>query len=260
MDVHAVLAAFDDQVRRNPRSGSFGHDGTVTWSEEPGWDGVIWSDLDTASADAAIAAQVARLADAREPWEWKYYSYDQPPDLPERLLRAGFTREPDETLLVAEIADLALAADPPEGVRLHLVRDDADVEAVVRVHDEVFGGDNHHLGAALIAGLSQDPPTVAAVLALAGPIPVAAGRVELTAGSDFAGLWSGGTVPAWRGRGVFTALVAARARLAAAAGFRFLQVDASAQSRPILVRLGFTELATTTPFTYQPSGTADRPA
>lgn len=61
----------------------------------------------------------------------------------------------------------------------------------------------------------------------------------------------GGTLPAWRGRGVFRALVAHRAALAGAAGFRYLYVDASADSRPILHRLGFVQLATTTPFTHR---------
>jgi hypothetical protein len=49
---------------------------------------------------------------------------------------------------------------------------------------------------------------------------------------------------------VFRALVAHRAALAAAAGFRYLQVDATADSRPILRRLGFVELSTTTPFVH----------
>jgi antitoxin (DNA-binding transcriptional repressor) of toxin-antitoxin stability system len=49
---------------------------------------------------------------------------------------------------------------------------------------------------------------------------------------------------------VFRSLVAYRARLASERGYRYLQVDASAASRPILVRLGFTELATTTPFRH----------
>jgi hypothetical protein len=44
--------------------------------------------------------------------------------------------------------------------------------------------------------------------------------------------------------------VAHRAALAAARGYRYLQVDASPDSRPILTSLGFVELATTTPFTY----------
>jgi hypothetical protein len=49
---------------------------------------------------------------------------------------------------------------------------------------------------------------------------------------------------------VFRSLVAHRAATAAARGFRYLQVDASQDSQPILRRLGFIELATTTPFTH----------
>lgn len=254
MDPQQALAVYDEQVRRHPPAGHLAPDGTVAWSEEGdgGWNGVTWSALDGGNADSVIAAQVARFAGSTEPWEWKYYSYDQPPDLPDRLQRAGFTREPDETLLVAEIADLSLSAGVPEGVRLHQVEDAADIDALVRVHDEVFGGDNRRIGAALAAGLAQNPPTVAAVLALAGATPVAAGRVEFPTGCDFAGLWGGGTVAAWRRRGAFAALVAYRARLAAERGYRYLQVDASPESRPILSRLGFVELATTAPFVYHP--------
>ncbi|MDX6313211.1 MAG: hypothetical protein QOF44_2675, partial [Streptomyces sp.] len=68
----------------------------------------------------------------------------------------------------------------------------------------------------------------------------------------FASLWGGGTVPAWRGRGIYRALVSHRAGIAAELGYRFLQVDASSQSRPILERLGFTALSTTTPYVFQP--------
>ena len=70
--------------------------------------GVTWCDLDPAGADAVIAAQIHRFAGLARPWEWKHYSYDRPPDLPDRLLAAGFTPEPAEALLVAEIADLPL--------------------------------------------------------------------------------------------------------------------------------------------------------
>ena len=99
-----------------------------------------------------------------------------------------------------------------------------------------------------------EPRAVAAVVALAGRTPISAGRVEFHDGTDFASLWGGGTLPAWRGRGVFRSLVAHRAALAAARGFRYLQVDASPDSRPILKRLGFVELATTTPFIHPGSG------
>jgi hypothetical protein len=46
-----------------------------------------------------------------------------------------------------------------------------------------------------------------------------------------------------RGRGVFRSLVAYRAALAKDPGHRYLQVDAAADSQPILQRLGFAEIA-----------------
>ncbi|MBO0514362.1 GNAT family N-acetyltransferase, partial [Streptomyces beijiangensis] len=63
-------------------------------------------------------------------------------------------------------------------------------------------------------------------------------------------LWGGGTAPEWRGKGIYRALVAYRAAIAAERGYRYLQVDATDDSRPILERLGFTRLSTTTPYVY----------
>jgi hypothetical protein len=181
-------------------------------------------------------------------WEWRHYSYDRPADLPRRLLAAGFTPEPDEALMVAEIAQLALEVPPPVGVELRAVTDQQGVDALVGVHEEVFGEDHSALGRQLLARLGRRPPTVAAVVAVAGDTPICAGRVEFHSGTEFASLWGGGTLPAWPGRGVFRSLVAYRSALAAAQGFPYLQVDASPESRPILHRLGFVQLATTTPF------------
>jgi GNAT superfamily N-acetyltransferase len=256
MDRQAVLAAFDEQIRRRPEpdapDGHVEHDGSVirSMSVGGGWTGVTWCDLDQGSADAVIAAQISRFAELSRPWEWKHYSYDQPSDLPDRLLAAGLTPQPAEALLVAEIADLTLDVPPPPGVELLAAVDKHGVEALVLVHDEVFGGDYSALGRTLLAGLARQPSTATAVVAVAGQTPIAAGRVEFHPGTDFASLWGGGTLPAWRGQGVFRSLVAHRAALAAARGFRYLQVDASPDSRPILQRLGFVELATTIPFTH----------
>jgi ribosomal protein S18 acetylase RimI-like enzyme len=256
VDRQAVLAAFDEQIRRRPEpdapDGHVEHDDRVIRSVSVGggWTGVTWCDLGQVSADAAIAAQIRRFAELSRPWEWKHYSYDQPPDLPDRLLAAGFAPQPAETLLVAEIADLTLDVPPPPGVELLAVGDEQDVEALVLAHDEVFGGDHSATGRTLLAGLARQPSTAAAVVAWAGQTPIAGGRVEFHPGTDFASLWGGGTLPAWRGRGVFRSLVAHRATAASARGFRYLQVDASSDSRPILQRLGFVELATTIPFTH----------
>ena len=135
-------------------------------------------------------------------------------------------------------------------MELRAVTDQESVDALASVHDEVFGEDHSVLRKTLLAGIAQEPPKAAAVVAFAGSAPIAAGRVEFHSGTDFASLWGGGTLPAWRRRGVFRSLVAHRAAPASAPGFRYLQVDASPDSRPILQRLGFVELATTIPFMH----------
>ena len=97
------------------------------------------------------------------------------------------------------------------------------------------------------------------MVAWAGDVPVCSGRVTFLRGAEFAGLWGGGTLPQWRGRGVFRALVAHRARAAAERGYRYLQVDASDDSLPILRRTGFTELTTTTPYVHPGAPVAQEP-
>ena len=74
--------------------------------------------------------------------------------------------------------------------------------------------------------------------------------MEFHEGTDFASLWGGGTLPEWRGRGVFRTLVGHRAVLARDRGFRYLQVDALPTSRPILERMCFHPLPETTPWTH----------
>lgn len=193
METAAVLAAFDEQMRRRPKAGPAERvevDERVTRvvSRSGGWNGVVWSDLTEADADAVIAAQIRRFACGGLAWEWKQYSYDRPADLPGRLQAAGFVPDPAEAVLVAEIAGLALEPDPPAGVELVPVTGQGAADALVAVHDEVFGGSHDAIGRAVLQGLGMQPSPVAAVIAMAGGIPVSAGRVELPEESDFASI------------------------------------------------------------------------
>ena len=261
MDHVAVLALFDRDMREGARPDAPGARiedvGKLVRqvSTERGWSGVTWSDLDESSADAAIAEQIRYFTGLGLEFEWKLYGHDQPEDLGQRLRDAGFVAQPEETLMIAELGDLALDAEPPEGVRLLPVTDRAGVDLVADVHEQAFGTDGTRLRRQLLAQLTGDEDTVVAVVALAGDVPVSAARMELLPGARFAGLWGGGTIEAWRGRGIYRALVAHRARVAADRGYRYVQVDASSQSRPVLARLGFQPLTTTTPYVYTPHGT-----
>jgi GNAT superfamily N-acetyltransferase len=87
---------------------------------------------------------------------------------------------------------------------------------------------------------------------MAGDQPVCSARIEFLPGTSFASLWGGGTLPGWPGQGIYRALIAYRTQLAAARGYRYLYVDASPDSQPILARLGFSRLARTTPYVWDP--------
>ncbi|PNG21012.1 GNAT family N-acetyltransferase [Streptomyces cahuitamycinicus] len=256
MDHAEVLALFDRDLRAGARPDGPGArvertGGVVRQVASPqGWNGIVWSALDEAGADAAIAAQIVHYTGLGLDFEWKLYGYDRPADLGRRLCAAGFTPGLEETLMVGEVDGLALGTEPPEGVRVVPVTDPAGVDLVADVHEKAFGADSSWLRHQLLARLSADPETVVAVVAMAGAEPVSSARMELVPGTPFAGLWGGGTVQHWRGRGIYRSLVAHRARAAAARGHRYLQVDASSQSRPILERLGFVPLTTTTPYEY----------
>jgi len=126
------------------------------------------------------------------------------------------------------------------------------VELLIDVHERVFGIDHSQLRQSLLTQLRDSPEVTGMVVAMAGDEPVCSARIEFLPGTEFAGMWGGGTLPAWRGRGIYRALVAYRARLAAARGYRYLQVDALPDSRPILERLGFVRLARTTPYLWEP--------
>jgi hypothetical protein len=262
LDAATVRAEFDEQVRRGLHPDGSGGLGertgpVVRWRtvDGEGWSGVVWSDLDESTADAVIADQVRFFGGRGEEFEWKLYSYDQPPDLGERLLAAGFVADETEALVVADARQIArqdgTGGALPDGVRLVQVTDEAGLELMIEAHDRVFGADPQ-LRRALIAQLRNSPDLAVLVLAMAGDEPVSSARISFGTGTDFAGLWGGGTVPQWRGRGIYRALVGYRARLAVTRGYRYLQVDASPESRPILERLGFACLAQTTPYVWSP--------
>jgi GNAT superfamily N-acetyltransferase len=257
----ALLAAFDAQARAEPPEPPPGvwheHDGPLlrVVGQERGFisaphdTGLRGTDL-----DRLIARQRDYFAARGEAVEWKTYGYDEPADLPDRLRNAGFVPEDPETVVVA--LTTAIAAEPvlPDGVMLRQVTADADMRRIAAMESEVWGIDRAWTGEHLIRETAAAPDHHIVLTAEATGHVVAAGWLEMRPGSQFAGLWGGATLAQWRGRGIYRALVARRAQLAAARGVRYLQVDASSDSAPILQRLGFQPLATTTPYIWTPPG------
>ena len=251
MDGAEVLARYDAEVRADP-------------PPEPGvtraWtDGVLrttgaynfigWWRLDETEAEAAAQREAAFFRDGGV--EWKVFSHDAPRNLPAALRRAGFEEDEPETFLAFDLAQALPAYDPIASVEVREVRDAGGVADLVAVGEAAFGRDEPWRLAALTARLGD--PTLGLFVAYAEGRPVSAGRLELSPGRAFAGLYGGGTAPGFQGRGIYRALVGARAAEALRRGHRYLTVDARETSRPILERLGFLPLATIQAWTIPPA-------
>ena len=259
--VAALLTAYDTQLRgqlpdRLPEEMRVEQDGPLLRFVGMKHGGFIeyrdLAALEGAELDELIARQVRVFAERDERFEWKLHAHDQPTDLQERLQAAGFVPEEVETVVIAPVA--AVAGEPrlPDGVQLREVSDRVDLDQIAAMEGTISGDDRGWIADSLEAEHAVDPSALTIVVAEADGAPVCAGWVRFALGTDFATLWGGGTLPDWRGRGIYRAIVAYRANLAAQRGFRYLQVDASDDSRPILERLGFVAVTTTTPYIWSP--------
>jgi GNAT superfamily N-acetyltransferase len=216
---------------------------------------VVYRDLgglDGAELDELIARQVRVFAERGERFEWKLHGHDRPVDLPQRLSAAGLVPEEVETVVIAPVALVAGQPVLAEGVSLREVTDRADLDRIAALEESVWQEDHGWLAETLEAERSADAEALRVVVAERDSELVCAGWVRFEQGTDFATLWGGSTLPAWRGRGIYRATVAYRANLAVERGFQLIEVDASDGSRPILERLGFVAVTTTTPFVWSP--------
>jgi hypothetical protein len=261
-DIEALLAAYDEQMRGISHSERAGlvieEDGPLLWATGQ-FRGFITGPrdlgVDGPGLDALIARQRDFFAARREAVEWKTRGHDLPADLTKRLRAAGFVPEDQETIMIGLAT--SMAADPvlPTGVALVRVTDEAGFRAIAAMETEVWDHDSSYI----VGDLTQRTAAAADDIAVFAVRDDATGQVVSAAwiafypGTDFAGLWGGSTLAAWRKHGIYRALIAARAQLAAARGVRYLQVDASDDSAPILRRLGFAAITTTTPYVWSPA-------
>lgn len=255
-----LLAAYDEQLRTDaetPSAVSVTRHGPlrlVTFAGGRGF--VTYRDLGGADVDTIRRLVAEALAHYQadpeiERVKWKTRGHDHAPGLPEALLENGFTADEPESIMVGEARLLAVDVSLPEGVTLRRVSEEADVRAMSAMQDEVFGDPvSDDLADALLRRLARDDGMELWVAEAGGRI-VSAGRLEPVRGTDFAGIWGGATRAEWRGRGIYRALTAARARSAVDMGKTLINSDSTEYSRPILERSGLVKVSTTTAYNWQ---------
>jgi predicted N-acetyltransferase YhbS len=259
-DPSRLLQAYDEQLRTDAETPSaisvtrlgplrlvtfLGGRGLVTYRDLGGADAAgVRTLVDEAVAHFRADGGITTV-------EWKTRGHDHAPGLHEALLEHGFVPEEPESIMIGDAAALAVDVPLPDGVTLRRITEEADVRAMSAMADEVFGdppSDKH--ANQILHRLELDDGMELWVAEADGQI-VTAGRLEPVAGTEFAGVWGGCSRPEWRGRGIYRALTAARARSALALGKTLIHSDSTEYSRPILERYGFVRVSTTTPYAWE---------
>jgi GNAT superfamily N-acetyltransferase len=214
------------------------------------WNGIVYSHFPRPVAESVIANEISYFATLRRSFEWKVYSHDEPPDLLRRLQNCGFNIGAEESLMILDLQELLpdLFAPIPEGITVTAVADDDGIGHFLSLEAAIWGTQADTSRAFLQTTLEDRFQGHRAFIAYWREKPIGFGRVTVSEGSQFAGLWGGSVLPEFRGRGVYRALLGARIQYAR--GFdsvRFFRVDALPTSRPILERYGFARVGSTWP-------------
>jgi hypothetical protein len=259
-DPQALLSVYDEQLRTDAETPSalsvtvHGPLRLVTFARGRGF--VTYRDLD--GADEAgirelVAATVAHFSADPEitEVEWKSRGHDRAPGLHEALVDAGFAPEDPESIMMGEARLLAVDVAVPAGVTLRVVTDEADVRAMSAMADEAFGDPVSDERAESLLRRLALRDGMELWVAEADGVMVSAGRLEPVENSVVAGIWGGSTLVPWRGKGIYRALTAARARSALRLGRTVIHSDSTEFSRPILERSGMVKVSTTTPYAWK---------
>jgi len=257
MNLDQLRALFDDDQRIRAeypmaRREAFTHLVRQVDLSDDGEGFIMYSHLTSENADAVIREQIDYFTALGQDFEWKLYSHDTPADLKDRLASQGFEIEEDEAVMVLDLQNLPDILRQPTSHDIRRITDpNLLAKEVTVIHTQVWDEDGEAFAKFLAEELREAPDSISFYTAYADGIPVSSAWIRYSAESPFASLWGGSTLPQYRKRGFYTALLAVRADEAIQRGCKFLTVDASHMSQPILEKLGFVQIATSWPCKWQ---------
>jgi hypothetical protein len=214
---------------------------------------IIYSQLNEANADDVIREQVSYFENIQQDFEWKVYDYDQPPDLKEMLGANGFIVEEEEAIMMLDLEETPELLRQPILPQVQRIRDPEKIADVLTVKRQVWDEDFSGLGQYLREALKNYPEQMSVYVAYVDGQPASTAWIYFPKNSLFASLWGGSTVSGFRKQGLYTSLLAARVQEAHARQVRYLTVDASPMSRPILEKFGFEMIAYSYPCKWKHS-------
>ncbi|MBZ0301924.1 MAG: GNAT family N-acetyltransferase [Anaerolineae bacterium] len=204
---------------------------------------------DTDHADAMIQQVCAVFMPRRETFGWFVDESSTPPDLGERLGRAGLNKVGEIAGLVLDDLSIRIDTNPKVSVRRAV---EADRHNVVRLYTQAYPCPEP------MAHLITDAITLlgghnylAFVEGEAKPVAVASMYYWPT--RPIVALQGAATLDAFRGQGIYTALMAVRLRDAQQDGIQAAAMQSDRNtSAPICLKLGFREITSIAFYVWSP--------
>ena len=192
-----------------------------------------------------------------ESFEWKSRGHDLPADLGDRLVAHGLVAEPVETVMIGEASLLAVDVpldDTPTAPSSYAGSSPAptpraDLTRMLDAQESVFGTGRGPSVASSMAELESGGSEFW-VAEVGGRRRRAAAASPRSRAPSSPASGAARRCPTYRGRGIYRALVSARAASALERGIRFIHSDCTDMSRPILERSGLRAVTTTTPYVW----------
>jgi hypothetical protein len=243
MDNHDLLTLYDTQLRieiEYPGVRKEAFPQLVRFIKPaPGMNFIAYSRLDESNLATVIQEQIAYFVPLTQPFSWHVYDHDSPPDLTRQLLAHGFAPDDDpDAVMVFEVQDASPALLQPVTLDVRRIAQRDQLDDVIRVETQVWGGDFGWLKQRLGDHL-EIPDYLSVYVTYVDGQPACSSWVYFHPHSQFASLFGGATLPAYRKRGLYTAALAVRVQEAMRRGYRWLSTGASSMSQPILAQNGF---------------------
>lgn len=219
------------------------------WSPDKSECRIVFAEVPANRIEDIARLECARASTGGYRLEWKVYAHDPLPELAQRLRLAGFKAGESETVLGLELKSVLWPRFDELDYEIRTLHDASAATDVATISTQIgrnrVDSEKRRLGEIL---REQNTRDISIHVAYVDGEPVSCGRIHYGRMPEVAELAGGRTVTTHRRRGLFTAIIVARLREAAARECRYVFVDALPTSEPILARIGFVALTTTQPF------------
>jgi GNAT superfamily N-acetyltransferase len=212
----------------------------VTGVPAEDYNGVVWARLTAADADIQVPLLVQQFRDQGLPAVWHVDSGSEPRDLAPRLQALGCRAVAPQVAMAASLERLAREMSRFPGLTVDRVLSTEDLVEWMDVRSQITPEPKSVRGDIYVSlGLGGRQP-LHHYLARVDGHP--AGVAQLFLGRRAAGLYSVGVAPAFRGRGIGTALVLTPLLVARTLGYDIGVVRPPADSQAMYAHLGFSAL------------------